>query len=146
MGAGLTYGLIEGAFGVLLVLAAASRGRIPAGWLDVVRTVGHADVGAFGARELLVATRGLQRSAKFLIGVGLVVDGAIRAGLCTGALRRSRAATTLGAVVFGAIALGGIVVAGANPPPIQLATALANSAIAAVFAIEAYRLAMHLRV
>jgi len=124
----------------VLLLEAVSRSRIPAPWLDVVRTVSHNDVGAFAARWLLVSTRGLQRGAKFLIGVGLVVDGAIRAGLCAGTLRTSRIATTFAAVLFGAIAVGGLVVAGANPPPIRLATALANVAIAFVVAVDAYRL------
>jgi hypothetical protein len=140
LGAGLTYGAIEIAFGVLLLLAVAARGRIPTPWLDMVKTVSHADVGAFAARWLLVTTRGLQRGAKFLIGVGLVVDGSLRAGLCAGALRTSRLATTLAAVVFGAIAIGGVAVAGLNPPPVQLGTTLANGAIAFVVAVDAYRL------
>ena len=140
MGAGLTYGLIEAAFGLLLVLAAISRGHIPSAWIDIVTAVAHRDVGAFAARGLLATTRGLQRSAKFLLGIGLVVDGTVRSGLCVGALRRSRTATMLAAVSFAAIAAGGLVVAGANPPLPQFATALANSAIAIVVAVDAYRL------
>jgi hypothetical protein len=49
-------------------------------------------------------------------------------------------AAALGLVFFGAIAIGGIFVAGANPPPIRLATLLANAAIAFVVGVEAYRL------
>lgn len=128
---------------MLLLSAAIGRGRIPTSWLDVVKTVSHADVGAFAARWLLVTTRGLQRGAKFLVGVGLVADGAIRAALSAGALRSSRVATTLAAVVFGAIAVGGLIVVGANPPPIRLATALANCAVAFVVAVDAYRLRAH---
>ena len=108
--------------------------------MDVVRSVSHTDVGAFAARWLLVTSRGLQRSAKFLIGMGLVVDGALRAGLSAGSLRASRAVTTVAAVVFGATAVGGLVVVGANPPPIRLATALANSAVAVIAAVDAFRL------
>jgi hypothetical protein len=136
----LTYGCIEVVVGVLLVLAAVGRGRIPAPWLDVLKGVGHADVGAFAARWLLANTRGLQKGAKFLIGLGLVLDGGVRAGLCAGVLRQSRVAAALGVVFFGAIAMGGLFVAGVNPSPIRLATLLANAAIAFVDGVEAYRL------
>jgi hypothetical protein len=132
--------VIEIAFGALLLLSVAARGRIPTPWLDMVKTVSRADVGAFAARWLLVATRGLQRSAKFLLGVGLIVDGGLRAGLCACALRASRLATTVAAVLFGALAIGGFVVAGANPPPDRLATALANGAVALVVAVDLYHL------
>ena len=122
------------------MLAAFGPGRIPTSWLDVLKSVAHADVGAFTARWLLASTRGLQKGAKFLIGLGLVADGCVRAALCAGALRRSRVSAALGAVFFGAIAVGGLVVAGANPPPIRIATLFANAAIAFVFGVEAYRL------
>jgi hypothetical protein len=59
-------------------------------------------------------------------------------------LRRSRAATTAAAIVFGATAVGGLFVAGANPPPIRLFTALANCVVAFVVAMEAYRRNAHI--
>ena len=127
-------------FGLLLVLAAVARGRVPMPWLDALKSVSHGDVGAFTARWLLASTRGLQKGAKVLIGLGLIVDGAVRTGLCAGVLRRSRVAAVLGVIFFGAIAVGGVVVAGANPPPVRLATLLANAAIAFVVGVEAYRL------
>jgi len=138
--AGVTYGLLEVLFGLLLVLAAVGRGRIPSPWLDVLKGVSHADVGAFTARWLLVTTRGLQKGTKFLIGLGLMIDGGVRAGLCVGVMRRSRVAIALAAVFFVATAIGGVVVAGANPPLIRLVTLAANVILAFVVGVEAYRL------
>ncbi|MBV9041041.1 MAG: DUF2127 domain-containing protein [Acidimicrobiia bacterium] len=139
LGAVLIYAFLEATFGLILVLAAVARGRIPGPWLDVVRTVSHNDVGAFAPRWLLSSTRGLQKSGKFLVGVGLVADGSVRAALSVGVLRRSRAMTTVAAVFFGAIAVGGLVVAGFNPPTIRLFTALANVVVAVVVVLEARR-------
>jgi len=146
LGAGLTYGVIEASFGLLLVPAVLGHGRLPAPWLDAVKSVSHADVGAFTARWLLTTTRGMQRGAKFLVGMGLIVDGSLRAGLCAGTLRGSRTATLSAALAFAGIAVGGLVVAGANPPPLQMATGLANAAVAFVVAVDAYRLLRHSRV
>ncbi|GEM_PF-5012336 len=137
---GVTYGCIEVLFGLLLVLAAVGRGRIPSPWLDVLKAVSHADVGAFTARWLLATTRGLEKGAKFLIGLGLVVDGGLRAGLCVGVLRRSRVAAALAIIFFGATAIGALAVAGVNPPLIRLTTLTANAVLAFVVGLEAYRL------
>ena len=139
LGAALTYALLEATFGLVLVLAAVVRGRIPGPWLDVVRAVSHNDVGAFVPRWLLSSTRGLQKSGKFLVGIGLLVDGGVRAALSVGVLRRSRVATVAAAIFFGAIAVGGLIAAGANPPVIRLFTALANAAVAMVVVLEVRR-------
>lgn len=140
LGAVLIYAFLEATFGLILVLAAVVRGRIPGPWLDVVRAVSHNDVGAFVPRWLLSSTRGLQKSGKFLVGIGLVVDGGLRAALSVGVLRRFRAMTIVAAIFFGAIAVGGLVVAGFNPPTVRLFTALGNVAVAVVIALEARRL------
>jgi hypothetical protein len=131
---------------LLLVLAVADRGRVPAPWIDVVKSVSHADVGAFAARWLLSTTRGLQRSAKLLIGVGLIADGAVRAGLCAGTLRGTRWATFVAAPVFTVLAVGGVIAAGPNPAPLELGTAMANAAVAFVVVVDAYRLRPRVRI
>lgn len=140
LGAILVYAFLEATFGLILVLAAVVRGRIPGPWLDTVRAVSHNDVGAFAPRWLLSSTRGLQKSGKFLVGVGLVADGSVRAVLSVGVLRRSKATTAVAALFFGAIAIGGLIVAGFNPPTVRLFTALANAAVAVVVVLEARRL------
>ena len=110
-----------------------------------MRSVSHADVGAFTARWLMATTHGLQRSAKLLVGVGLIADGALRAGLCAGTLRGSRGATFVAAPVFTALAVGGVVVAGPNPAPLEMGTAMANAAVAYVVVVDAFRLRRRVR-
>lgn len=145
LGAALTYALLEATFGLILVLAAIVRGRIPGPWLDVVKSVSHNDVGAFVPRWLLSSTRGLQKSGKALVGIGLLADASVRAVLAVGVLRRSRLTTIAAVVFFGATAIGGLVVAGANPPVTRLFTALANAAVALVVVLEARRLRAYSR-
>lgn len=135
----LAYAVAECAFGLALVLATAGAGRIPPTWLDAVRTVGRADVGAFTTRWLLHATAGLQRATKFLVGLGLVAEGLVRSVLLIGVLRGSRGMTVAAAVVFGAGAIGGMLVAGLNPSVAQLCTLILNVLVAAVIAVEARR-------
>jgi len=75
-----------------------------------------------------------------LLGMGLVVDGTVRAGLCAGMLRRSRAVTALAAVTFTALAIDGLFFAGPKPALLQFVTVLANGIVAVVADIDAYRL------
>jgi hypothetical protein len=137
--AALVYALVQCAFGVVLTLAAASRGHVAVGWLDVVKLLGRSDVGAFALRWLLGATRGLQRGTKFLVGMGLVIDDGVRAGLLVGVLRGKRAATLVAAVLYTTTALAGIVVAGLNPPIPRLVSALLGVALAVVVVLEVRR-------
>ncbi|MBV8160910.1 MAG: hypothetical protein JO265_08305 [Acidimicrobiia bacterium] len=140
LGAGVLYGVVEATFGLVLILATTVRGHPPAAWLEAVKAVSKADVGAFGPRWLLHATAGLQRTRKLLVGVDLVVEGSIRASLLVGVARGVRPVTVLAAVAFAAVALGGVVAAGTNPPIGTLVTAVLNVAVAVVVALELHRL------
>jgi len=136
LGAGMIYGALEATFGLALVLATSVRGHPPTAWLDAVKSVSRADVGAFGPRWLVHATAGLARSQKLLVGVGLAIEGAVRTGLLIGVARGQRTVTAVAAVVFGAAAIGGLVVAGLNPPVGSFVTAGFNVAVAAAIALE----------
>jgi len=136
VGAGILYGVVEATFGVLLVLATASRGHPPTSWLNAVKAVSKTDVGAFGPRWLVHTTAGLGRTRKLFVGVGLTVEGTVRAALLVGVARGQRMLTAVAAVLFGAVAIGGLVVAGVNPPIGTFIAAALNVAVAVVVALQ----------
>ena len=135
-GAGVLYGVVEATFGLVLVLATAVRGHPPAAWLDAVKAVSKTDVGAFGARWVLHATVGLARTRKLFVGIGLMLEGAIRAALLVGVARGNRTVTAVATVVFGAVAAGGLIVAGPNPPIGTFVTAALNVTVALAVALQ----------
>jgi hypothetical protein len=134
--AALLYALGECLFGLLLVAATASRGHVPSAWNDILKAVARADVGAFPARWLLNATRGLQRGGKALFGLGVIIDGGVKAGLLVGVLHGSQLATTIATVLFGALAIGALGLAGFNPSIGTFVTTMLNVGLAVVVAFE----------
>ena len=136
LGAGALYGVLEAAFGLVLVLATAVRGHPPPAWLDAVKAVSKTDVGAFGARWVLHATVGLARTRKLFVGIGLVIEGGVRAALLVAVARGNRTATAVAGAVFGVVAAGGLIVAGANPPIGTFVVAALNVTLAVAVALQ----------